>query len=186
MNEELFRLWMGGYSLVEIFRLYQNTPRSFMYKTLLNAKSRYEWDRRKAIILQEISAEQTEAIKASRRDQLQAIQMVMSMNIDKIRRDYLTYMEDPDKYCKTQPNGPFSRPAWLSNSINELMDLMKTHNYVASGGEKVVPADQTDLPKLELSNEVAAKIWDILKQTATEKALKQLPDNTIIVENNGK
>jgi len=88
LNEELFNLWASGYSLIEIYNLFLTTEKSFSYDTLIRSKTRYKWDERREEIVDFLSKKSQQAIEISQSKQLKALELVIHMNLDRIKRDY--------------------------------------------------------------------------------------------------
>lgn len=161
---------MSGKTLTEIREMYKTT-RPFSATTLTNVRVKYEWDRRRQEIINELHNEVKDEIKLSKRQQLQMVHMAIDMNMKIVEKEYVAFLHNPDQYLIDYKNKHKVLPAWIARDPKELFDLFKSHNFIVNDGAKVaieMPAKANNMP---LTPEEEATIWGIMRAAATRTVI---------------
>lgn len=175
--EELFRLWISGRSLTEIYELHLGTELSFSYSALVEAMKKYEWKARKEKIAERIKKSFEDDYLNSQKEQMQSIQLIINMNIDRIRRDYIKYFKDPEEYIK-KAKKEGRRPAWLMTDMSEMLNLIKTYSLSAQPRKNSKEEDSNSVAVNNFNRfyaftpEQEEKMWAVLRERATKSIMK--------------
>lgn len=175
LAENAFRLWMLGYGLYEIYKIFSKTDSAFNYLSLYDIKVRNKWDERKAELVKLAKRETEDLVLVGHKKQIKALQMLLDMNLAYIEKSYLQYHQDPDAYLQS-----FKSPPWMATNIKEFSELVKTLSGLTGFGEKEdvdLIGGASKLLGLEVSKH--EKIFAILRQVANERAgiSNQIIDN---------
>lgn len=154
---------------MEIYEMYLGTPRTFCYQTLRNIKQKNKWEERVNKILLDIKANQENQIKISQRRQMNTLQMILDMNSDRVRRDYMDYLNDPVGYIKKYTDDDLS-PPWMAQDISDFAKLSKTYGDIAKPAKLSNMGDgSNDLDirdGIQFSQEQESQIFKILRDAA--------------------